>query len=250
MVPPASIAPIESVVAGYRLRLAVTREDLRAAQVLRFTVFNLELREGLESAYETCLDQDRFDDVCDHLLIETADTAEVIGTYRMQTGTRAAGAHGYYGEQEFEFAPYETLRSEIVELGRACIRADHRSFAVLNLLWKGIARYATHHGCRYLIGCSSLTSQDPAVALAASRDLEAHWIEPALRTRPLPSFTCPDVAPQQEPVKIPRLLRAYLSVGAKICGPPALDREFKTIDFLTLLDLRSLPVRALGHFFG
>jgi putative hemolysin len=241
---------VSATAGGYRLRLAENPADVRAAQVLRFTVFNLELREGLESAYDTCLDQDRFDEVCDHLLIECVDTGTVIGTYRMQTGPRAGGALGYYSEQEFDFSVYETLRPEIVELGRACIHADHRSFAVLNLLWKGIARYAALHGGRYLIGCSSLTSQDPTVALAASRDLETHWVAPALRTVPRPAYACPDVEPQSSAVKIPRLLRAYLSVGARICGPPALDREFKTIDFLTLLDLRSLPTRALGHFFG
>lgn len=37
----------------------------------------------------------------------------------------------------------------------------------------------------------------------------------------------------------PRLMRTYLSLGAKICSPPAIDREFKTIDFLTLFDLAS-----------
>ena len=31
-----------------------------------------------------------------------------------------------------------------------------------------------------------------------------------------------------------------MAVGAKICGPPAIDREFKTIDFLTFLDLEKL----------
>ena len=36
------------------------------------------------------------------------------------------------------------------------------------------------------------------------------------------------------------LLRAYLTVGAQICGPPALDAEFGAIDFLTLLDLAAL----------
>lgn len=49
---------------------------------------------------------------------------------------------------------------------------------------------------------------------------------------------------------MPKLLRAYLSIGAKICGPPAFDREFKTIDFLTLLDLRQLPEAVRNHFLG
>jgi len=51
-------------------------------------------------------------------------------------------------------------------------------------------------------------------------------------------------------VKIPKLLRAYLTLGAKICGPPALDRNFKTIDFLTLLDLETLSELNWRRFFG
>jgi putative hemolysin len=51
-------------------------------------------------------------------------------------------------------------------------------------------------------------------------------------------------------VKIPKLLRAYLALGAKICGPPALDRNFKTIDFLTMLDLEALPSLARQRFFA
>jgi putative hemolysin len=39
-------------------------------------------------------------------------------------------------------------------------------------------------------------------------------------------------------------------VGAKICGPPAIDREFKTIDFLTLMDLETLPMRMLDRYLG
>jgi putative hemolysin len=44
------------------------------------------------------------------------------------------------------------------------------------------------------------------------------------------------------------LLRAYLSLGAKICGPPALDTDFKTIDFLTFLDLEALAPAVRNHF--
>jgi putative hemolysin len=47
---------------------------------------------------------------------------------------------------------------------------------------------------------------------------------------------------------MPKLLRAYLAVGAKICGPPAIDREFKTIDFLTLMDLETLHPRVYARF--
>ena len=53
-----------------------------------------------------------------------------------------------------------------------------------------------------------------------------------------------------EEAKIPKLLRAYLATGAQICGPPAMDREFRTIDFLTLLDLGRVPKGARVRFMG
>jgi putative hemolysin len=49
-------------------------------------------------------------------------------------------------------------------------------------------------------------------------------------------------------VRAPKLLRAYLTIGAKICGEPAIDRDFKTIDFLTLLDLQTLHPRVAKRF--
>jgi putative hemolysin len=64
------------------------------------------------------------------------------------------------------------------------------------------------------------------------------------------AFACALDQLADKPPKIPKLLGAYLSVGAKICGPPALDREFKTIDFLTLVDLHSLPAMVGARFFS
>ena len=250
---PARQASKQSAPAGYRLRLASEAEQVRAAQALRFMVFNLELHEGLVQSFETGLDADRFDAICDHLLVEDMASGAVVGTYRLQTGARAGRCHGYYSEREFDFAPFEAVRGELVELGRACVHVEHRNFAVLNLLWNGIADYARRRGARFLIGCSSLTSQDASVGAAAYRRLEAHLTAPAHRTRPVASFACPRDAVAAQPAKIPKLLAAYLALGAGICGPPAIDREFKTIDFLTLVDLQSAEVQALrrrGRFGG
>lgn len=230
---------------GYRLRRTTGVEDIRAAQALRFLVFNLELNEGLESSYSTLRDEDPFDAACDHLLVEEESTGDVVGTYRLQTGASAARKIGYYSAQEFDFSPFEGVRSQIIELGRACVHRDHRNLQVLGLLWRGIADYAREHHGRYLVGCSSLTSQDPSVGTATYDMLAPNYlVEPAFRTVPMPTHDCAGAPPAVEPPKLPKLLRAYLSLGARICGPPALDREFKTIDFLTWLDLDRLPASA------
>ena len=218
---------------SYHLRSAASETDRLAAFRLRFLVFNLELGEGLEAAYATGHDVDPFDAVCDHLVVEHSSSGAVVGTYRLQTETMAAANLGFYSQREFDFAPYRQLQHSVIEPGRACVHRDHRSTEVLNLLWRGIAEYALHHGGHYLIGCSSLTSQDPMHGSAVYEALQKYLVEPQLRTVPRVDSAMPLVPPGNASDKIPKLLRAYLAVGAKICGLPAIDREFKTIDFLT-----------------
>jgi putative hemolysin len=50
-------------------------------------------------------------------------------------------------------------------------------------------------------------------------------------------------------VKLPSLFASYLKLKAKITGEPALDRQFKTIDFLTLLDVADLDPKIYRAFF-
>ena len=243
---------------GWRRRV----EDRDAACRLRFKVFNIELGEGLESSYETGMDSDQFDLFCEHLLVEDKASRRIVGTYRMQSGKAAARNLGYYSEQEFNLAPYEPLRAGILELGRASIDREHRTPEVLTLLWRGIAQYATDMGLRYLIGCSSLNSKDPAEGWQMYRQLEQYRVSPEFETAPTASTHVPaSRGPGAQPLaqqecelililrsKIPKLLKTYLAIGARIAAPPAWDREFGTIDFLTLLDLKTVSPAARHRF--
>jgi putative hemolysin len=262
---------IHAEVGRYRLRLAESAEDRDAACRLRFKVFNIELGEGLQSSYRTGLDKDQFDPICEHLLVEDkleeSPARRIVGTYRMQSGTTAGRNLGYYSEQEFSFAPYEPLRAGVLELGRASIDREHRTPEVLTLLWRGIAQYATDMGLRYLVGCSSLTSKDPAEGWQMYRQLDQYRVSPEFATEPTAAYACPTEQEsahaqpahlQQDPslpvpstpipVKVPKLLKTYMAIGARISGPPAWDREFGTIDFLTLLDLKLISPSARNRF--
>ncbi len=241
---------------SYRCRLALSAEEIKAAQGLRFAVFNLELGGGLSGAYGSALDIDPFDTQCDHLIVEELGRGKIVGTYRMQTGRRAAQGLGYYSEREFDFTPFEEFRPLILELGRACIHQQHRNFAVLNALWKGIAGYAQEHGARYLVGCSSISSRDPAAGHSAFAQLTQHLAPAPWLTTVHPEFVCPTIPGPislgpASPIQIPRLLSAYLQLGARISAGPAIDREFGSIDFLTWLDIESPALalmRARGRF--
>lgn len=234
----------------FRAGMAQTLEDLIDSQRLRYLVFNCELGEGLASSARIGLDRDRYDFICDHLLVHDTNSGKLVGTYRMQSGFRAKGNLGYYSEQFFDFAPFERIRAQVLELGRACVHTEYRNTAVLHMLWKGIARYATSCGARYLLGCSSLSSQDESEGMALYEALrEKYLIDEALRTDPKPEFRCRRTDSVVPPAVTPRLFRAYLDVSARLCGPPAIDREFKTIDFLTLIDLERIPDRVRTRLF-
>jgi putative hemolysin len=140
------------------------------------------------------------------------------------------------------------MRGQIVELGRACIHRDHRSPDVLHLLWRGIARYVIANGGRYMMGCCSLPSVDPEMGWAVFRSLKNCLVERERMTVPTRLYEMPEPRNLALEERAPKLLRAYLTLGAKICSEPAIDHEFKTIDFLTILDLQGLHPSMAARF--
>jgi putative hemolysin len=57
-------------------------------------------------------------------------------------------------------------------------------------------------------------------------------------------------APRPDRAVLPPLLRGYLRLGARVCGPPAHDPDFGAADFLVLLDLEAMDPRYARHFLG
>src|SRR6185369_181024 len=94
---------------------------------------------------------------CDHLIITEDTSGEVVGTYRMLPPGRT---DRWYSDGEFHLAPLAPLRDALVETGRSCVHPDHRSGAVINLMWAGIARYMHLSGRRWLAGCASVPVVD------------------------------------------------------------------------------------------
>lgn len=241
----------------YSVRYASSVDELDRLLRLRFEVFNLELKEGLEESFETGRDQDEFDAQCHHLIVEHRPSGRVIGTYRIQTTAMAESARGFYTATEFDLTrlPRE-VRDSAVEVGRACIAVEHRLKPVLFLLWKGLAVYMAHNRKRFLFGPCSLTSQDPwdgkrALDHLEQKGLVRHDVEIGV----VPGFECAWDGADPEPekagrVELPPLFEIYLRYAGRVCGAPVIDRRFKTIDFFILFDVDALSDRARRLFFG
>lgn len=220
-----------------------TRAVERALR-LRYEVFNLELNEGLESSSETGMDRDEYDEQMTHLILIEQATDAVVGTYRIQTARHAEQHRGLYSAIEYDLSDLEPYLDETLELGRACLAADHRSMRAIIGLWKGIGSYMNFFGQHYLFGCCSLTTQDTDDAWRAMKTIRAkEYLHETLYLSALEANRCGDPAREFEDdlgdaIPLPKLFRTYLNMGASVISEPAIDRAFGTIDFLVLIDAR------------
>ena len=248
---PWGIPDLELRSGPYVARFAKTRADLEAAQRLRFEVFNLELGEGLQASYQTGRDEDQYDSRCHHLLVEHRESGRIVGTYRLMT-QRMAGAAGFYSEGEFHLETVPPwILAEGVELGRACVDAEHRAGRVIYLLWKGIAQYLSWNRRRYLFGCCSLPATDPGVGLRVHQQLakRGHILD-GFVSQATRSYSCMAGEIVSDEIPLPPLFKVYLDMGAKVVSEPALDREFGVVDFLIVLDVEALNDKTKKRMFG
>ena len=238
----------------YTLLVAQQQADVRAAQQLRYRVFAGEMGAVLRTA-EPGVDIDEYDAHCDHLVVRDDHTGEIVGTYRMLPPEGARRAGGLYCESEFLIPSLRGLRESLVETGRSCVHPDHRTGAVVNLIWAGIARYLLLTGYRWLVGCASVPlrspgSPDGTLAAGVWDIAQARHLAPEqYRVLPRQPWRV-DLAPRPVRATLPPLLRGYLRLGAWVCGPPAHDRDFGVADFLVLLELDRVDPRYLRHFLG
>lgn len=245
-----SLPPHRLQAGRYELRFARSREELEHVLRLRFEVFNKEMGEGLDEAWLTGLDEDGLEEQFHHLIIAEVASARPVGTYRLQTAEMARAGAGFYSAGEFavDRLPAAMLDAA-VEVGRACVAKEHRNGRVLQLLWRGLATYLSWNRKSLLFGCCSLTGDDEGAALALHEWLvhEGH-LHPEWDAPPLEGLECRGAAAPSSPA-LPPLFGGYLALGAKALGRPAVDRLFKTIDWLVVLDTDTLDDRTRRTFF-
>lgn len=229
----------------YQVKTAESSWELEEILKLRYQVFYREwlgrpaegeTRQGRPA--EERLDLDRFDPMCDHLLIRDKRTRGVIGTYRMMSSTYA---REFYSAEEFQLQALLALPGVKLELGRACLNLQHRNSLALAHLWRGLLLYAEGIKARFLFGCSSLPTTNPQHITQVLHDfatrgyLRTDLALPAQPTYrfPLVPFVEKNTSPS---ISLPPLLLTYLKVGAQVGIEPALDLSFQCTDFLTILE--------------
>jgi putative hemolysin len=239
---------------GLELRLASSRSERIDAQRLRFEVFNLELQLGLPSSLAIGLDQDAHDGHCDHLLVVDTDRDCLVGTYRLLSFDRVP-SFGFYSESEFDLTNVKRSGLRLLELGRSCVALEYRDGRAISLLFRGIAEYLRRTDADALMGCASIHGTDLPELSSIREMLSQRFLsDPSLRVYPRRGFDIPPL-PRSARVdetsafrSLPPLFRGYLRMGAKVCGPPAYDRQFGTTDYFVLAKTRDIAGRYSRRF--
>ena len=232
----------------FKVEFADSPEQVLETQQLRYQIFAGELGAQIDGGAELA-DRDRFDPYCHHLLVRETASGRVIACTRILTDEAARLAGRFYSEGEFDLEMTRSLPGRVMEIGRTCVHPDYRSGAVIALLWSGIAGYINAEGYDYLFGCASIGLEDGGAAAHAILDTirDKHLAPSYQRVRPYQSLPAAD-APATGRVRMPPLLKAYLSLGAKACGEPYWDREFNCADVFMLLNVSDLHPRYARHF--
>ncbi len=225
---------------------------VEAAQRLRYRVFSEEYGSDL-GATTPSIDADSFDAWCDHLTVTDQASGELVATTRILHQRKAAKAGGFYSEGEFDLSAFRQLTGTVAELGRTCVHPDYRNGATITLLWASLAEYLVRHQVDYLIGCASISMADGGLkAWNIARYLQREFMsDEAFRVTPkreLPHLAHP--VSEERPVNVPALIKAYMRLGARVCGEPCWDPEFRCADVLVVLEVSRLASRYNRHFMG
>lgn len=228
------------------VRLASRPEEVEAVQRLRFEVFMGEM--GAKADGEARIDADRFDELCEHLVVmdHAGEVPQVIGTYRLLPQAVAEANDGFYSQAEFDIEGLLARKGSdgpFLELGRSCVHPAYRNKPTIELLWRGLTYTANKHGSEVLFGCASLPGTDVDALAEPLSFLHHNCLAPeGWRVRPHENVRVETnrISEANLDVKtafraLPPLAKGYARAGCWFSDGAYVDQEFGTTDMLIVL---------------
>ena len=256
--PDAAQAKVDVWSGSLQVRLAETPSDVAAAQALRYRVFYREM--GAHPTPEMARaerDFDVFDNYCDHLLvIDHAQDAVVVGTYRLLLRSAATRNQGFYSAGEYDVARLEAHPGKVLELGRSCVDASARNRPTMQLLWRGISAYVFAHDISLMFGCASLPGTDVDALAVPLSYLSHHHLAPA----PIRARALPDRYVEMRRLErgsydatralgdLPPLIKGYLRLGGFVGEGAVIDHQFNTTDVCVIVQTDRVTEKYYRHY--
>lgn len=210
----------------YRIEGRAKGDLRRSALCLRSQVF----RAGQP-------DEDAFDGVCDHFVVQCAASATPLGTFRYRASDGRTASQGYTAGH-YQLTPRLLGSPSVLEIGRLCLAPQAVTHEVVRLVFAGIARIALYSGAEVIFGCTSFAGSDMKVhAAGLARLIKTHLLPETLRARAyLPAA---DADPASGVPDLPPLLRTYIAFGARVGPHCVIDRDLDTVHIFTAIETAS-----------
>jgi putative hemolysin len=247
--------------ARLEVRLAVSEEEIVAAQALRYRVFYEEMgAKPTPAMAANHSDFDDFDSICDHLLVldhaRGKGGAAVVGTYRLIR--RAVGERfgRFYTAGEYDIAKLLDKGGSFMELGRSCVDAGYRTGSTMQLMWAGIASYIWDRGVDLMFGCASLPGTDPRALATQLSYLHHYHLAPAeICPRALPELYVDmnlvdkeQLNPRRALASLPPLVKGYLRLGGFVGDGAVIDHQFNTTDVCVMVKTELVTDKYVKHY--
>lgn len=224
----------------YVARFAESATDIRAAQALRHRCFR-----GTEG-----LDQDGYDALCRHILIENRQSGDLVGCFRLMPLDNGAHISDSYSAQYYELSALQSYDAPMIEMGRFCIAPEATDGAdILRVAWGAMTRYVDEEGVGMLFGCSSFQGTDAeryfdSFAMLRDRHLAPKRWLPRVKAPKVFRFAQrlrrkPDA--KQAMRTMPPLLRTYLLMGGWVSDHAVVDHDLDTLHVFTGLEISAVP---------
>lgn len=244
-----NVKPIKSL----DFRLASSTSEIIECQKLRYQIFAEECGANIFSNGEN-IDKDKFDDICEHLYVRDVNTNQIVAYTRILDSEVALNNFGFYSQTEFIISDVLNLPGKKLEIGRTCVHSEYRRGSAIITLWLGLVNIMNQRNYEYLFGCASIPlDKDIANIRNIYKCSEKNsLVEPHINVFPI--NVLPDSNLQDDLLNVnikkilPPLLKAYLNLGGKICGKPALDKDFNVADLFILLKKSNIQQRYIRKF--
>lgn len=235
------------------VKIADSSEEIEHAFRLRYQVFVEE--EKIESMMnESGIEQDEYDEYCEHLIVRDEEKELVVGVYRMLPGYRVR-EKGIYTCTEFDLTGFREELPYALEIGRTCVHPDYRESRTMMLLWNGMLGYYGRDEFKYLMGCASVRVDDiQDLSVMYSYFNNKSYTIDRYQIKPLPTHRVEqlqyigEVDEKTAFNKLPPMIKGYLRLGSEIVPEPVYDPIFRTYDFCMILTKDQMSNKYRRHF--
>ena len=219
----------------YLARFASGAADLAAAQALRAKAFSRDQPDG-----------DRFDPLCDHVLIQTQENALPLCCFRLMPLKSGRDLGQSYSAQFYDLDALQSFGGAMLELGRFCVRPGLFDADILRLAFAMVTQVVDARDARLLFGCSSFAGTDPSAHADAFGLLQRDHLAPAewapvAKARETVPLIARDFERDTALRAMPPLLRSYLSMGGWVSDHAVVDRDLNTLHVFTGVQISAIP---------